>query len=389
MRLYSIAALVAAFHSAHAIDLNSQDPGSIRGVSHKVVSNLVSMMPGGLLPQAPQYYWWESGGSLGGLLEYWHATGDGSQNAMITQGLLSQKTAANNFRTGDCTGNDDQGWWALTAMSAAEYGLPQVPGNPSWLSLAQNVFQEFTTRWDPTTCNGGMGWQIASGASGFHYKNSISNGLFFQLAARLARFTGNPDYTNWANKIYDWTTSVGLIDNDFKVYDGADATKNCVGLDHNEWSYNVGVFLYGAAVMQDYTNDPKWAPRTTGLIKSTGSFLKDGVLFEKQCEVDGKCNTDQQFFKAFLSRWLAATAVMVPSTQGAISPILGASATAAAATCASGGQQLCGSRWYTKAIDTVTGAGSQLAVLDVMNGLLTTSTGKPGKASKKAKRFAA
>lgn len=53
-------------------------------------------------------------------------------------------------------GNDDQGWWALAAMTAAEYGFPSPAGAPSWLSLAQNVMGAFQSRWDMTRCNGGM-----------------------------------------------------------------------------------------------------------------------------------------------------------------------------------------------------------------------------------------
>ena len=124
-------------------------------------------------------------------------------------------------------------------MSAAEYGLPSPAGAPSWLSLAQNVLSEIRERWDTTSCHGGLKWQISSSSPGFDYKNSISNGLYFQLAARLAKSTGNPDYVTEAERVFDWVQSVGLIDDKYNVYDGTDDTKGCTSVDHDQWSYNV------------------------------------------------------------------------------------------------------------------------------------------------------
>jgi mannan endo-1,6-alpha-mannosidase len=98
--------------------------------------------------------WWETAGLLGGMIEYWHYTGDATYNDPIAHAILSQAGPNNDFMMPAAEGNDDQGWWALAAMSAAEYGLPSPAGAPSWISLAQNVFNEFESRWDMTRCNG-------------------------------------------------------------------------------------------------------------------------------------------------------------------------------------------------------------------------------------------
>ena len=58
--------------------------------------------------------------------------------------------------------------------------------------------------------------------AGYDYKNSISNGGFFQIAARLARFTGNASYVEWAEKIWDWTEGIGLMSNTYDIFDGTD-----------------------------------------------------------------------------------------------------------------------------------------------------------------------
>jgi mannan endo-1,6-alpha-mannosidase len=348
--------------------------------------------PGGGLP-AP-YYWWEAGGLLGGMVEYWHFTQDATYNDVIAKGLLSQAGPGNDFMGPQTDGNDDQGWFALAAMSATEYGFPSPAGAPSWLALAENVHKEFVSRWDMTRCNGGMKWKIQPNADGYHYKSSIANGVFFQLSARLAAFTKDPKYLDWASKSFDWMQSVGLIDKDYNVFDGTDDAKStgCVDVNHDQWSYNVGVFLYGSAVLQTYTGDSKWADRTNGLLKATSTFFDGKIMFESKCEKDGTCNVDQQSFKAYLSRWLVATSVVVPSTQGTITPLLQASANGAAASCTGGAnQQMCGSRWYTNNFDGITGVGQQLAALEIMHGLLASpASGLIGaKPSKMARSFVA
>jgi mannan endo-1,6-alpha-mannosidase len=135
-------------------------------------------------------------------------------------------------------------------MSAAETAFPDPPPDkPQWLALAQAVFNLQTTRWAPDTCNGGLRWQIFPFNNGYTYKNTISNGCFFNLASRLARYTGNQTYADWAEKMYDWVNATGLVSPDFKFFDGADVTANCTGINRIQWSYNAGVYLLGAATM--------------------------------------------------------------------------------------------------------------------------------------------
>src|SRR5579862_4316870 len=95
-------------------------------------------------------------------------------------------------------------------MTAAERGFPNPPGSsPQWLALAQGVFNSQALRWDTQTCGGGLRWQIFPFNNGYDYKNSISNGCLFHLASRLARYTGNSTYMTYAQRSYDWMTSIG------------------------------------------------------------------------------------------------------------------------------------------------------------------------------------
>jgi mannan endo-1,6-alpha-mannosidase len=150
-------------------------------------------------------------------------------------------------------GNDDQGFWAMAAMLAAETNFQNPPPkSPQWLALAQAVFNEMASRWDTTTCGGGLRWQIFPFNNGFTYKNSIANGCFFNLGARLARYTGNATYAQWANKVWDWEQSIGLIDDNFNIYDGASDVQNCTEVVRLQWSYNAGIYLHGAANLYNF-----------------------------------------------------------------------------------------------------------------------------------------
>lgn len=148
-------------------------------------------------------------------------------------------------------------FWGLAAMTAAELAYPEASTGYSWLSLAQGVFNTQIARWDTTACGGGMRWQIWNWEAGFTMKNSISNGGLFQLAARLARYTYNDTYAEWAEKIWNWTIASPLIDTTtWEVGDSVSMGDNCTTVDATRWSYNYGTYLSGAAYMYNYVSFP-------------------------------------------------------------------------------------------------------------------------------------
>ena len=205
----------------------------------------------GNLPQP--YYWWEAGAMFGAMVDYYYYTNDSTYNDVTTDALLFQVGPDKDYMTPNQTkteGNDDQGFWGMAVMAAAEQKFPDPPqGQPQWLALAQAVFNTQAARWDTQYCSGGLRWQIFNFNNGYDYKNTISNGCFFNLAARLAVYTGNQSYADWANKAWDWTYDVGLITPDYKFYDGAHTGTNCTDINKLQWTYNPGVFLLGAANM--------------------------------------------------------------------------------------------------------------------------------------------
>jgi len=159
----------------------------------------------------------------------------------------------------------------------------------------------------------------------------------------------------------------------YDIYDGTDETINCTGVDHHQWSYNTGVFLYGAATLSNYTNNSQiWVDRTVGLLAATDTFFTPytnatDIMFEAACELHNSCNTDQWSMKAYLSRWLATTSLLAPYTAGRIGALLRASALGAAAACTSGAYgNTCGSKWFINGFNNIAGLGQQLSALEVV-----------------------
>ncbi|KAK4155468.1 glycoside hydrolase [Chaetomidium leptoderma] len=390
MRLFGfVASLGLLVKSVTAIDLVLEDEASVKSAASTIAFGLASLYTGNNTGDTPgnlpdPYFWWEAGAMFGTLIDYWALTGDDSYNAITSQGITHQGTENGDFMPRNQTrtlGNDDQGFWGMAVMSAAENNFPNPPPDqPQWLALAQSLFNQWASRWDEENCGGGLRWQIFQFNNGFNYKNSISNGCFFNVAARLARYTGNETYAMWANKIYTWQETVGLITEDHAVRDGVHvnlADHTCESTDPNQWSYNAGIFLHGAAVMYNATNASSiWRTRVDGLLASaTATFFNESILFEQLCEPSGFCNNDQRSFKGYLTRWLAGTTQMAPHTFDIIHPLLLADAAAAAKACVGSppapafkghAGTACGFRWTTGGFDGSTGAGEQMNALSAV-----------------------
>lgn len=89
---------------------------------------------------------------------------------------------------------------------------------------------------------------------------------------------------------------------------------------------------------------------------------------EQACEIPSNCDTDNFSFKAYLSRWMAATTKYAPFTYDLIMPRLQASAAAAALQCSGGANgQMCGMKWTQGAKwDGTMGVGQQMGALEVI-----------------------
>ncbi|KAI1814768.1 glycoside hydrolase family 76 protein [Poronia punctata] len=381
--------LVAKTVDALQLDLSSDE--SIKQTASTIAYGLLRYYTGNNTGDTPgnlpdPYFWWEAGSMFGTMIDYWLYTGDESYVEVTTQALLHQVGEDRDFMPANQTstlGNDDQGFWAMAAMSAAENNFPNPPdGQPQWLALVQAVFNEYVDRWDTEKCNGGLRWQIFTFNNGYNYKNSISNGCFFNIASRLARYTGNETYADWADKVWDWMSSeVKLIDAEYNVYDGTGVEQDCTKIDESKWSYNSGIFLHGAAVMYNVTDGAEiWQTRTEGLVSRVKEqFFDDksgGVVYEPACETTNQCDTDQLSFKGYLLRWMAGAAKMAPFTFDTLMPLVQSSAVAAARQCSGSpaAEQFrgepgtaCGFRWTGgDKFDGNVGVGQQMSALSAV-----------------------
>lgn len=292
-------------------------------------------------------------------------------------------------------------------MLAAEYGFPDSKDGFSWLSLAQGVFNTQKEEWDTSNCGGGLRWQMEPYQSGYTMKNSISNGGFFQLAARLALYTQNDMYADWAQKTWDWSVSSPLVNNKtWNVADSTDINNGCSTQGNNQWSYNYGAYLTGAAYMYNYvglsffliplpgiptltmpnqpqTEKAEWKEAVDSLLEKVlkqffPQKMGGGQIFsEFLCEPSGLCNFNEILFKGVVSHWLTLVALIVPETYDKIFPKLQTSAQAAAKACSGSGNNTCGIKWYTQKWDGSIGMEQQIIATDILGSVLVSEKKNP------------
>ncbi|KAL4907377.1 hypothetical protein BDW74DRAFT_189796 [Aspergillus multicolor] len=333
-----------------ALDLDIEDEASIKNAARKMAFQMMSEYHGdepGQVPGLILESWWEGGAMFMTLIQYWYWTGDTTYNDIVREGMLHQQGQNDFFPSiyGHFLGNDDQMFWGLAAMTAAELNFPEEEDQPSWVSLAQGVFNTQVPRWDETACGGGMRWQIWPFEAGYTMKNAISNGGLFQLAARLARYTNNDTYFQWAEKIWDWSATTPLLKSDDWTI--ADSTS--------------------AAYMYNTTNGgQKWKAGIDGLLATTGKvFFAKGVMSEIWCEQTMTCDRNEDMFKGFLSSWLTSTAIIAPYTASEIIPRIQRSALGTAQQCLDG--QSCGCRWHQEEWDGSATMQSDMSALSVFS----------------------
>ncbi|KAL4884458.1 glycosyl hydrolase family 76-domain-containing protein [Aspergillus karnatakaensis] len=380
---------LASQGTVNAVTLNTKDPTSIRRTARMIAHNMMTYYNGNETGQTPGKLpddtWWEGGAMFMTLIQYWYWTGDTTYNEPTSQALLHQKGENNNFFPRNYTlylGNDDQMFWALAAMTAAELNFPQderlnedEEEQPSWVSLAQALFNVQIPRWDMSACGGGLRWQVWPHQAGYTTKNAISNGGLFQLAARLGRYTRNETYIAWAEKIWDWSLTTPLLKTEnWSIADTTSMATDCADHGDQQWTYNYGAYLSGAVYMYNLTvGDEKWKEGIDGLLNTTfRTFFphKTGgqTMSEIWCEQTMTCDRNQDLFKGFLSSWMTFLTTLAPYTNDKIIPRIQQSAIGAANQCAGGDSSTqCGRRWYQEEWDGTASMKSDMSALSVIS----------------------
>jgi mannan endo-1,6-alpha-mannosidase len=366
-----------------AIDLDVSSTDSIYAACKLVASGVMDYYwgkdYGGTIGMFTHpYYWWEAGGAWGSMIDYSYYFNNDTYVQTIIQSIMYQKGDDSNFMPLNQTtteGNDDQVFWGIAAIQAAERNFTNPGGNnPSWFNLATATFNTMKNRWDESTCGGGLRWQIFQWNNGYDYKNTVSNAGLFHLGARLLRYSGNDSYyLDWVDKTYDWLVDIEFInETTWFAHDGATTPSNCTAMTPYLWSYNLALLVSGCAYMYNYTQDQKWYERTLGFVESSRIFFDEyDVMYESACMRVHTCKTDQRSFRAYLARFLALTAVLVPDTYDKIYNRMEITAKAVAQSCV-GGTDLhtCGMNWSYPGWDQYYGLGEQMSALEVLQSLM-------------------
>lgn len=359
--------------------------------------------------QAP-YYWWEAGVIWSSLIDWSSYTGNHTLDGWTKEALLFQSGTDWDYMTENQTsveGNDDQAFWGIAAMNAAEKNFTSPGDNyPPWLYFAQGVFNTMANRWSDKDCQGGLRWQIYTWNAGYDYKNMVSNGCLFHLAARLARFTNNDTYIDWADRVWEWAYSVGFLHPinptasdplkvQMQVFDGAHTTKNCSDITTAEWTYDQGLMISGTAYLYNYTGDTKWLNRTkmlwgraTQLFGSDNSsyFPNNSIAYEASCQAADEskvtCSNDMRCFKGIFLSMLGISIQVAPDLRDLMYEKIKVTSQAASWSCSGGTDGVtCGLSWLHQGWDNYYGLGEESCALQAFNTLLGVDYKGPLKAS--------
>ncbi|KAF2117225.1 glycoside hydrolase [Lophiotrema nucula] len=230
------------------------------------------------------------------LTTYANLTGDMQYNDRVVEALYAQAGENEDYmpknrtslKPADLFGNQNQSQWALAALSAAELESQKpIDGKPTFLKLAQNVFDSQVARWDNDTCGGGLREAIVkskdkNATDNFNWKTAASNSNFFLLAARLHRITGNETYADWAESSFTWAQKVGMIAGNWSMKEWFQIVDDkCEGFNDEEdtgLSSSFGNFLEGATTMANITYNiftgehETWKDRANSLSDTIETF---------------------------------------------------------------------------------------------------------------------
>lgn len=279
----AVIALISTLPTTTAIQLDVTSPASIKAAAKDIVDGIILWYTGGVRGQVASgipgnlpapYFWWEAGAMCGVLMDYWYYTGDESYNHLVMDAMMFQAGPGADYMTPNVSnqeGNDDQAFWGMAALTAAEYKFPNPPPDqPQWLALAQGVWNSQQLRWDNQYCGGGLRWQIFTFNPGYDYKNTPANAGFMNLGARLYAYTGNKTYGDWAEKTYEWMEDLNYIGGfkNYSIFDGAGIDVNCSAVNPIQWTYSMGMILNACAVLWNVTQDQIWYDRVMGIWES-------------------------------------------------------------------------------------------------------------------------
>jgi predicted alpha-1,6-mannanase (GH76 family) len=194
----------------------------------------------------PSAGWWNSANALTTTVNFTLLSQDPTYLGLIHHAFDSRDDSASistNFV-------DDEGWWALAWIGAAELDASDSERSGRELARAAYIFRDMERYWD-STYGGGVWWQKSPKS----YKNAVANELFMTVAAKLYKHTKNPIYLSEARNEYRWFFEQSrLYDRGHLIVDGIkDGTcgNPVPTVNRSTWTYNQGVILGALVALQE------------------------------------------------------------------------------------------------------------------------------------------
>ena len=186
---------------------------------------------------------------------------------------------------------DDEGWWALAWLRVYDRTKEQ-----KYLQMAAGIFEDMILGWGGPC--GGLWWNKSK-----EYTGAIENELLLAVAAQLANRAENKGYyIQWALKQWAWFQGTGMINADFNVNNGIDAT-TCKNDGQTVWTYNQGVILGALVELDIAAPDPSYLEMAERIALAAIRKLTDeeGILHEPG---EPNLGADGPQFKGILVRGL-------------------------------------------------------------------------------------
>jgi len=232
---------------------------------------------------------WVEANGMQALFDYYAAFGTTADDPVLNSILSTLRNY--DFQGETNAYNDDRIWLALAAVRAYDLSNDAV-----FLDHAIFVQKHVSQQWTDQ-CGGGVPWKMDN-----PYKNTITNGLFFQLSAALWKRTTY--FADDVNRSATWLGKSGLYNNQ-TYYDGlAPQADGTCSMQTEVFSYQLGPVIMGLLELglTDYAmayavnSLPAFTDHETRVIVENGGC--------DQAQAEDACGPDMAIFKGIYTRAL-------------------------------------------------------------------------------------
>ena len=230
------------------------------------------------------FHYWVQAQLVDSTVDAYIRTGDKIYAQRAKDLIFSVKEQNGNHLTNDFY--DDMAW-----MACAMAKLYTVTEDPDLMQDMLVLYEVIMNSWHP---DGGIAWCRDEP----NYRNTPANGPACIFAMRMYKITGEQEYLDMANKIFDWLDAT-LVDHESGlVWDGLN--RNGDNKIDKDWrfTYCQGVYIGSCVELYKVTNDEKYIEKA---IKTADYTIKDLAPLRGVLQDEGK--GDGGAFKGIFCRY--------------------------------------------------------------------------------------